>query len=323
MDENKDDIIENLKRTLINYEKTMIKLSKENKKEIEKYKYQKKSTDKVSSYIEYDFICDISSFDTDSLWKIDYSKSYSQSYQNKMIYNEEKMQNIIIGLLGRVNSGKSHLLNCIIDNDNIIQHSHTKDISVKYNDDNSIVVIDTKGFDSFDSDEKKENFIKQYITNLSHIVIYVTNSITRTDKSIIDQLSQNNNIKLFIVHNLYMCFSSSEIISYINVNLKTNFNVTQMNFDNVSSSSELIHYYASNDNTSEHFVIGNSNTNEEDIMILNKKVLEYIKGYINSIKNVISYDPIESLQKEYESYSNRTSELRIEFDNKYIVINNK
>ena len=37
MDENKDEIINALKKTLINYEKTMIKVIQNNKKEIDYY----------------------------------------------------------------------------------------------------------------------------------------------------------------------------------------------------------------------------------------------------------------------------------------------
>ena len=96
-----------------------------------------------------------------------------------------------------------------------------------------------------------------------------------------------------------------------------------MNFDK-SSNNDIVHYYSSDDSNVEHFVIGNENSNEEEIIILNKKVFEYIKGYINSVKNVIAFDPIDTLQTLYEEYySNGSSTLKLDFDNKYIQIINK
>ena len=64
MDENKDEIINALKKTLINYEKTMIKVIQNNKKEIDYYKYKCfNTTNKAISNIEYDFICNLSNFE--------------------------------------------------------------------------------------------------------------------------------------------------------------------------------------------------------------------------------------------------------------------
>ena len=322
MDENKDEIINALKKTLINYEKTMIKVIQNNKKEIDYYKYKCfNTTNKAISNIEYDFICNLSNFEENSKWEIEYSKSFAQAYRHKVIYSEEKMQNIVIGLIGRISSGKTNILNRIINQNNRI--SHSSDINVKYNEDKSVVIIDTKGIDSFDSNEQNEKFIINYISKVSHIVIYVTSSITRSDKAVIEDLSHNKNIKLFVIHNLYMCYSISDINEYANNNLRKAFEVDEMNFDK-SSNNDIVHYYSSDDSNVEHFVIGNENSNEEEIIILNKKVFEYIKGYINSVKNVIAFDPIDTLQTLYEEYySNGSSTLKLDFDNKYIQIINK
>ena len=318
MDENKDEIINDLKKTLINYEKTMIKVIQNNKKEIDYYKYKCfNTTNKTKSNLEYDFICNLSSLEENSKWEINYSKSYALSYRHKVIYSEEKIQNIVVGLIGRISSGKTHILNRIINQNENFKNSHSSDISVKYNEDKSVVIIDTKGIDSFDSSEEKEKFINYYISKVSHIVIYVTSSITRSDKAVIEDLSHKN-IKLFVIHNLYMYYSITDINEYANNNFKKVFKVDE------SSQNEILHYYSSDNSNIEHFVIGNENLNEEEMINLNKKVFEYIKGYINSIKNVIAFDPIDTLHKIYEEYySNGNNTLKIDFDNKYIQIINK
>ena len=234
----------------------------------------------------YDMIIDIDSFSKkpDLIWKIEtkQSKKIKQNnienkneiipLENQKNINEIKVEkendkkndeekiekqeikkkieegdNIVIGVIGLGNVGKSYLLSLFLREDLPTGESiHTKGISVKYHD--KLIILDSEGMDApltrnniskdfyqkdnlvekdiNESDllieaiarDKKavELFIQDFIIEKSDILIIIVGQLTLTEQKLINRIiNDTNKEKIFVIHNLKNFYTKEQINNYI------------------------------------------------------------------------------------------------------------
>ena len=165
--------------------------------------------------------------------------------------NEE---NIIVGVIGLGNVGKSYLLSLFIGEDLPTGDSiHTKGISIKKK--KKLIILDSEGAEApltktnisedlypkenllnkeiNESDgliqtiakDKKavELFIQDFIIEKSNILFIVVGQLTLTEQKLINRIINQTNKKLiFVIHNLKNLYSKEQIKNYIDNTFKKN-----------------------------------------------------------------------------------------------------
>ena len=211
---------------------------------------EKKSFDK--NFIDfYDVIIDIKSIkDISDGWKIKMNEKSKEIYENN-----KKQKNIIIGVIGNSNKGKSFLLSKISKTFLPSGYSiRTEGLSIKYpdlkeNENKKIILLDSAGFETpvlrnnFITEDEKNNknenyipdikdefkeksreklitelFLQNYIINNSDILLVVVGILTFSEQKLINKiklLQKKSSKPLFIIHNLMVYTSIKQVEEYI------------------------------------------------------------------------------------------------------------
>ena len=340
-----------LKKSMINMEKSLMKIIREKNKEI--INLQKKnyifSQNKNNHTINYDFCYEIKIIDQNGKWPVEFSEEFTL-FQN---VNELNLY-AIVSLIGNVKCGKTFILNKFLsnsENKNNLVENRKSTIKIKYA--QKAVFIDTKGFnipdkpiiknsqnisDKKDTNEKIEKFLLNYIKDQSHIIIYVLNAPTKYDFQIIEELKQISKEKtIIIIHNLFYAQSSKEIKEYFNNELKMYFlNLEKVEFINknlqededIDENDNYLNTFYRDQNKLNHYIIGNDLSNDFKIKNHNWNVFNHIHNYIYKFGDSNIFDPVESMRLFYVKYislsnDNKQKEISFDYHKKYFKINNK
>ena len=242
----------------------------------------------------YDMIIDINSFSTKNelIWNIETKQTKKEEQINlenqieinqnqnqksnneiqdkkkndKINLQEEKIQkkeinknigidnNIVIGVIGLGNVGKSYLLSLFLGEDLPTGDSiHTKGISIKKSD--KLIILDSEGMeapltrnnvskDFYQKDnlaEKEINesdfliqaiardkkavelFIQDFIIEKSDILFIIVGQLTLTEQKLINRIiNETNKEKIFVIHNLKNLYTKAQIDNYIKDTFKKN-----------------------------------------------------------------------------------------------------
>ena len=238
----------------------------------------------------YDMIIDINSFSTKNelIWNIETKQTKKEEQINlenqieinqnqnqksnneiqdkkkndKINLQEENIQkkeigkdnNIVIGVIGLGNVGKSYLLSLFLAEDLPTGDSiHTKGISIKKSD--KLIILDSEGMeapltrnnvskDFYQKDnlaEKEINesdfliqaiardkkavelFIQDFIIEKSDILFIIVGQLTLTEQKLINRIiNDTNKEKIFVIHNLKNLYTKAQIDNYIKDTFKKN-----------------------------------------------------------------------------------------------------
>ena len=238
----------------------------------------------------YDMIIDINSFSTKNelIWNIETKQTKKEEQINlenqieinqnqnqksnneiqdkkkndKINLQEENIQkkeigkdnNIVIGVIGLGNVGKSYLLSLFLGEDLPTGDSiHTKGISIKKSD--KLIILDSEGMeapltrnnvskDFYQKDnlaEKEINesdfliqaiardkkavelFIQDFIIEKSDILFIIVGQLTLTEQKLINRIiNETNKEKIFVIHNLKNLYTKAQIDNYIKDTFKKN-----------------------------------------------------------------------------------------------------
>ena len=245
---------------------------------------------------------------------------------------KDKEGNIIIGMIGLGNVGKSYLLSLFTGEELPTGDSiHTKGISIKKKD--KIIILDSEGVEApliegnvskdlcpedgmlqkkvNDSDEliqtiakdKKavELFIQDFIIEKSNILFIVVGQLTLTEQKLINRVVKETNKELiFVIHNLKNLYSKDQINNYIENTFKKNVFIDFNNFSeqsykeekNTQTKDEFNKYFL------ETYKIDEKNTKKVMHLIMASNVSESEAYYYN--KTAVDY-----VRSEITSYNKR------------------
>ena len=173
---------------------------------------------------DYDSIIDIPSFTslTSNGWPFSKTKE-----------SDESKEVIVCSLIGAFHTGKSFFLSqlckSIAQINSFAQHSRS--LNFKYDKDNSIMYVDTKGSnlpykyiknkeqyettnDSYNLFRCKELFIENYALKEGEVVIYLMGQASQSEIDKLKQVEKECNKPMFVIHNLYKFSSYKSIEEY-------------------------------------------------------------------------------------------------------------
>ena len=302
----------------------------------------------------YDMIIDINSFSTKNelIWNIETKQTKKEEQINlenqieinqnqnqksnneiqdkkkndKINLQEENIQkkeigkdnNIVIGVIGLGNVGKSYLLSLFLGEDLPTGDSiHTKGISIKKSD--KLIILDSEGMeapltrnnvskDFYQKDnlaEKEINesdfliqaiardkkavelFIQDFIIEKSDILFIIVGQLTLTEQKLINRIiNETNKEKIFVIHNLKNLYTKTQIDNYIKDTFKKN-----IFFNDIIE----LEYKGNND-------IGNIFQNIENKTLLEEYNKYYIEKPIDKSKKGAIHLIMASNVKESEAY---------------------
>ena len=281
------------------------KLNKENISEVNAFDLKKEDADEF-----YDMILDFNSFEQLKRggWTAKFTKQGKINYDNCI-----KNSNVVIGIIGNKNRGKSYLLGRILDMPNYDNPNGflvtTSGISCKFptlkvgEESRVFVTLDTAGRDNpllrmeyLDNKDPKsvacdqkvtESVLSDFIMEKSDILITVLEQLSFAEqdllKNIINQLKQSQSKKaaskkLIVIHNLRNISTVNDIDNFIKNTLlrSLTFSLSKLQVNNNN--------YIYTQNMEEegleifHVIIGKNGLN--DILDIKKKINEPIFDYI-------------------------------------------
>ena len=256
--------------------------------------------------------------------------------ENEKIEEEKKENNIVIGILGLGNVGKSYLLSLFTEEELPSGDSiHTKGISVKILD--KIIILDSegveaplteiniskdiyskedlqsKGINDIDfiiqkiAQDKKaiELFIQDFIMEKSNILFIVVGQLTLTEQKLINRvINETDQEMIFVIHNLKNLYSIKQINNYIETIFKKNIfmnNISEQKYENTYKKNEFNTYFTESYNINDKtkkvvHLIMASNVKNSEAYYFNKTVVEFVRRLINTFNGGESFDIIKELK---------------------------
>ena len=255
----------------------------------------------------YDYIIDNISFTNiqKSLLKI--TDKSNSSYQNE--------KSIILGIVGNISSGKTHILNKILPSIKLPM-TPTKGISIKRF--NQVIVLDTGSIDQINCNSTQTNkinelirekafqrdFILKYVIDNSEIIICVLNeSITLDDIKIINTIKERiKNQTVIILHNLIHTEDIKNAVEIAEAFKKSTLNISEREFTKTIPDKNTKYYHENcirkRDNTEVncvHYIYCKDNS--EAGKYFNDITIENIKAQIKVITTLHTFNPIETIKQ--------------------------
>ena len=295
---------------------------------------------------EYDAIIDINSirFLNKEGWKISYRQGKDEEIKDIL----KKSKKVIVSILGHSNRGKTYILQKLGESKlKSGFHVHTKGISIRIPEDQSILILDTQGtnapllLEEGEEDKRNDpNFIKelehinlcQIITNYliqtfiikeAQILICVVGMLTSSETIFLNKVKKNcrNNKQLFVIHNLINFCCKRDIENYkeneLLKNIIINFEERDIpSFDENKKQDLFNKYYIEKEESNEennpsevlHFILGNDNYDE--IKFYNESTINFIKSKMD-IKINEKINIIEKLTEHINNLSSSVFKKRI------------
>lgn len=252
----------------------------------------------------YDYIIDNISFTDNSLIKI--TDKTNSGYQNE--------KSIILGIIGNVSSGKTHIINKILPSINL-PNTPTKGISIKRA--NQIIVLDTGSFDHIENNNSQTNeinemirekalqrdFTLKFVIDNSDILICVLNeSITLDDIKIINTIKERIKTQtVIILHNLNHTEHTENAVQIADAFKKSTLNISEREFIKTIPEKNKIYYHENcirNRDNSEvncvHYIYCKENSDAGKYF--NEITIENIKTQIKVITTLHTFNPIEKIK---------------------------
>lgn len=261
---------------------------------------------------DYNYIVDIPLFTslTTKGWPFSISKTYPK-------------ESITCGLLGGFHQGKTFILSqlCTLNCKSNSFEQHSRSLSFKYDGNNSVMYIDTKGSnlpygcgnkkgrseifnDEYNLFKCKEQFIENYVLNESQVVIYLMGYASQFQIDKLNKIKRNLNTSMIVIHNLYMLSTKKEVDNYYREVLQPVFQLQKERMLNTTSqmieNDELQGYFFYETTENErvnsediddedeekkrvyHLIFGN--TENPEFNVFNQHTICFVKEYLAKLK---------------------------------------
>lgn len=280
---------------------------------------------------EYDLIININSirFLNKPGWKMEFFErtNFNKDAIRKAVENSKMT---IVSVLGNSNRGKTHLLQKISDvNLKSGYQIQTKGLSIKINEKEDIILLDTAGTNAPLLVEDKNNpkwpeqkeidyiqscqiitnhILQSFIIDQAHIFICVIGMLTASEQSFLNKIKKfsKNKKKLIVIHNLIKCTKLEEIIKYKDevLNKMISVNLEEREIPNFDKDKILFnkYYIEKDDEDIMHFIYCNDDNKSEDLSYYNKSTLNFIKKCVK-IEVVKPINIIQNLKEHIKELS--------------------
>ena len=246
-------------------------------------------------------------------WKIEMTEKGEKKYN---IFRKE--QSVVIGIIGKINKGKSFLLTKLTQT-NIPPgvHINNKGLCVKFldisgNSSRNIIFLDTMGSDQpiLGNNNESNNiiatnlFLQNYIISNSDILLLVVDNLSLSEQKLINKIKsyikRGNNIKkLIIVHNLKTCRKIIDANYYIDNTILKSFTFKLQKNKTVTAKKDNIigEYYTEHKlkNTSIFHLIFAADKSEAGFYF-NNFTKYFIEIHYNDIINLKKFDIFENMK---------------------------
>ena len=271
-----------------------------------------KSQDSKVDFLPYDLIINIDSLKSSKIgWELEDHK-ITESYLKTGQFS-------VVGLVGRENTGKTHLLNKLCGFDLPSgSNVNTKGLSLKYETESNLICLDSAGMQTpvyyyekklmdryglTKQDIKKNNdiklemlndrtltdiFIQDFILEVSEVIIIVVGALCQNDQKIIERINTRYGAKkkIIIIHNFSNLNKSKDIEKRIEKDIIEAFDVIERPIIDQETGDTGLKEYIERSNEKNkgnisHLVLGTEK--QESGLKWNSKTLNYLKKILETV----------------------------------------